>query len=114
MYKLLVDQIKRSQDFFHYEVLPALLPFRLSYDCNGLMFWRREPGAKTFSVAAVEFDTGRPRNGLSLGRRRRITEGVHFKGALLSSTEEGEHELLLPFSKSLSLPGKKMQEEYKC
>lgn len=98
MYKLLVDQVKLNQDFFHYNVLPAMLPSQLSYDCNGLMFRRCEPGTKTFRIAAVESDAGRPGNGLSLGRRRRITEGVHLKGALLSSTEWGEHELLLPFS----------------
>lgn len=77
------------------------------------MFWRRDPGAKTFRIAAAKLDTGRPRNGLSLGGRRGVGEGVHFERALTLGTEGREDELLLLLSKRLSLPGEEMQEKYK-
>ena len=78
------------------------------------MVHRREPGAETFGIAAIKFDTGRPRNGLGLSRRRSVGKGVHIERALTLRAEGRENELLLLFSERLSLPGEEMQEKYKC
>lgn len=78
---------------------------------------RCEPGAKTFRIATVQHDTGRPRNGLGLRGRRGVGNGVHFERALTLSTEGRKDELLLLLlllSKTLSLPGEEMQQKYKC
>ena len=78
------------------------------------MICRCEPGTKTLSIATIELDTGRPRNGLGFHRRRGISNSVHFKRALTLSTEGRKDVLLLFLSKSLSLLGEEMQPEYKC
>jgi hypothetical protein len=78
------------------------------------MVWRREPGAKTLRIAAMELDTGRPRNGLSLGGRRSVGKGIHFERALTLSTEGRKDKFLFLLSKRLSLPSEKMQEKYEC
>jgi hypothetical protein len=74
---------------------------------------RSKPSAKTLGITAVELDTGRPRNGLSLSRCSSIGKGVHLEGALTLSTERREYMLLLFFPKRLSLPGEEVQEKYK-
>jgi hypothetical protein len=62
----------------------------------------------------MKLDTGRPRNGLSLGGRSGVRNGVHFERALTLSTERREDMLLLLLPERLSLPSEEVQEEYEC
>ena len=59
-------------------------------------------------IAAVKFDTGGPRDSLSLSGRRGVGKSVHLERALTLSTEEREDALLLRLSKGLSLPGEEV------
>ena len=78
------------------------------------MIYRHEPGTKTLGFATVKLDNDRPRNVLGLRGRRIVGNGIHFERALTLSTEGGKDQLFLLLSKSLSLPGGKMQQKYKC
>lgn len=70
------------------------------------------PGSETLRIPAMELDTSRPRDDLSLGRRRGVLDGVHLEGAFTLSTERREDMLLLLFPEGLALPGEEVQQKH--
>lgn len=61
----------------------------------------------------MKFNTSRPGDGLSLGRRGSVLDGVHFERALALGTERREDVLLLLLPERLPLPSEEVQEKHK-
>lgn len=79
---------------------------------ESLCLRRIDPGTESLRVPTMELDPSRPRDGLGLGGRRGVLNGVHLEGALTLSTEWREHMLLFLLAEGLTLPGEEVQEKY--